>query len=357
MSEPKQSTSKLPDRQTMYNALVAKDSTFEGIFIVGVKTTGIFCRPTCTARKPKQKNTEYYPSTKEALAYGYRPCKICRPMEQSGEPPVWLRGLLNEIDDDPSLRLKDFEIRERGIDPARIRRWFKKNHGMTFQAYLRARRLNEAFGRIRHGKRVTEPAFDSGYDSLSGFNEAFKKTTGFVPSKSGQNTIVTITRILSPLGPLFAGATDDGICLLEFSDRRMLETQIKRLKKYLSSEFVPGSNKYFKVLHAQLQEYFAGKRTDFDVPLVVPGTDFQKRAWAALGEIPYGETRSYGQQAKVVGYSKAVRAVATANGDNRIAIIIPCHRVVAADGTLAGYGGGLWRKKYLLDLEKGHCTS
>ena len=137
---------KLPDRQTMYQALVAKDSTFEGIFIVGVKTTGIFCRPTCTARKPKLENTEYYSSVKEALAYGYRPCKVCRPMEQSGEPPVWLRGLLNEIEDDPSLRLKDYEIRERGIDPARIRRWFKKNHGMTFQAYLRARRLNEGFG-------------------------------------------------------------------------------------------------------------------------------------------------------------------------------------------------------------------
>ena len=253
-------SSRLPDRKTMYKALVAKDSTFEGIFIVGVKTTGIFCRPTCTARKPKLENTEYYASVKEALAYGYRPCKICRPLQHSGEPPAWLRAILAEIDEDPSLRLRDFQIRERGIDPARIRRWFKKNHGLTFQAYLRARRLNEAFGRIRHSNKVTEPAFDSGYDSLSGFNEAFKKTTGFVPSKSSQNIIITITRILSPLGPLFAGATDEGICLLEFSDRRMLETQIKRLKKHLSAEFVPGRNEHFEALHSQLQEYFAKTR-------------------------------------------------------------------------------------------------
>ncbi len=346
--------SKLPDRQTMYKALVARDSTFEGIFITAVKTTGIFCRPGCTARAPKLENIEFYSTAKEALAHGYRPCKVCRPMEQSGEPPAWLRSILDEIDKDPSLRLKDYQIRDRGIDPARIRRWFKKNHGMTFQAYLRARRLNEAFGRIRHSSRVTEPAFDSGYDSLSGFNEAFKKTTGFVPSKSGQNNLITITRILSPLGPLFAGATDEGICLLEFSDRRMLETQIKRLKKHLSAEFAPGRNKHFQALHTQLQEYFAGTRKCFDLPLVLPGTEFQKKAWAALELIPYGQTRSYGHQAKALGNPKAVRAVARANGDNRIAIIIPCHRVIAADGTLAGYGGGLWRKQYLLDLETEH---
>ncbi len=357
-------TPKMPDRKTMHQALVAKDPSFEGIFIVGVKTTGIFCRPTCTARKPKLENTEYFGSVKEALAYGYRPCKICRPLEHVGEPPSWLRDILAEIDADPSLRLRDYKIRERGVDPARIRRWFKKNHGLTFQAYLRARRLNAAFGRIRHGKRVTEPAFDSGYESLSGFNEAFKKTMGFVPSHSDQNNLVTITRILSPLGPLFAGATDEGICLLEFSDRRMLETQIKRLKAHLSKshlskthpsvEFVPGHNPHFEALHTQLAEYFEGTRKSFNLPLVLPGTEFQKKAWAALMKIPYGQTRSYGKQALAVGNPKGVRAVARANGDNRIAIIVPCHRVIAADGTLAGYGGGLWRKKFLLELEAGH---
>ncbi len=345
------SESNLPDPETMYRATLARDTSFEGIFIVGVKTTGVFCRPGCTARAPKFENIEFYRTAKDALAHGYRPCKVCRPMEQSGEPPQWLRGVMAEIDQDPSLRLKDYEIRQRGIDPARIRRWFKKHHGITFQAYLRARRLNEAFGRIRHSSRVTEPAFDSGYESLSGFNEAFKKTTGFVPSRSGQNKVITVTRILSPLGPLIAGATEDGICLLEFSDRRMLETQIKRLKKYLSAEFIPGRNKHFEILNQQLQEYFAGVRKVFDLPLVTPGTEFQKQTWAELEKIPYGNTRSYGEQAMAMGNVKAVRAVAKANGDNRIGIIIPCHRVIAANGDLTGYGGGLWRKKFLLDLE------
>jgi AraC family transcriptional regulator, regulatory protein of adaptative response / methylated-DNA-[protein]-cysteine methyltransferase len=344
--------SKLPDRETMHRALVNKDTSFEGIFIVGVKTTGIFCRPGCTARAPKLENTEYFADAREALQYGYRPCKICRPLEQAGEPPSWLRDILVEVESNPSLRLKDYEIRQRGIDPARIRRWFKKNHDMTFQAYLRSRRLNEAFGRIRHTSKVTDSAFESGYDSLSGFNDAFKKATGFVPSQSGQRTVITITRILSPLGPLFAGATSEGICLLEFTDRRMLETQITNLRKRLNAEFIPGRNHHFDVLDLQLREYFEGKRRVFDLPLVVPGTEFQQQAWRALLEIPYAEVRSYGQQARAMGNAKAVRAVGKANGDNRIAIIIPCHRVVAADGSLTGYGGGLWRKKFLLELEK-----
>lgn len=344
-------TENMPDIDTMYQALVAKDSSFEGIFIVGVKTTGIFCRPTCTARKPKQINTEYFATTREALQFGYRPCKVCRPMMHSGQPPLWLGTILAEIEKDPALRLRDYEIRERGVDPARIRRWFKKHHGMTFQAYLRSRRLNEAFGRIRHTNRVTDSAFDSGYDSLSGFNEAFKKATGFVPSSSGSKTLITVTRLLSPLGPLFAGATSEGICLLEFADRRMLETQFKRLSKLLGAEFMPGRNEHFAVLDTQLAEYFAGTRQVFDLPLVVPGTGFQKQTWQALQEIPHGQTRTYSQQARAVGNPRAVRAVARANGDNRLAIIIPCHRVIAADGTLAGYGGGIWRKRFLLDLE------
>jgi len=337
----------------MYQALVDRDPSYEGVFVVGVKTTGIFCRPTCGARKPKLENTEYYADAKEALAYGYRPCKICRPMELYGEPPEWLRGILAEIDGDPSQRLRDVEIRERGVDPARVRRWFKKHHGMTFQAYLRSRRLNEAFGRIRHSGKVTDTAFGSGYDSLSGFNAAFKKAVGAAPSRSADHCVVNVTRILSPLGPLFAGAVDDGICLLEFTDRRMLETQIKILQRRLGATFMPGRSPHFAALDLQLSEYFAGKRTEFDLPLVLPGTDFQKAAWTALQNIPYGAVRTYGEQAQAVGNPKAVRAVAKANGDNRIAVVVPCHRVIAADGTLAGYGGGLWRKKYLLDIEAG----
>ena len=310
----------MPDRKTMYNALLNKDSSFEGIFFVGVKTTGVFCRPTCTARKPKEENVDFFSTAKEALQYGYRPCKVCNPMQFNGEMPDWLKDLMQEIEQNKIAKFKDADLRERNIDPARIRRWFKKHHGMTFQSYLRLLRVNKAFGQIKYGEKILESAFDTGYESLSGFTEAFKKTTGFSPSQSKDKRIVTVTRILTPLGPMFAGAVDEGICLLEFVDRRMLETQIKRLKRYLNAEFVPGQNKHFDELDKQLKEYFDGKRKDFDLPLVLDGTEFQQKVWKELQRISYGKTRSYQEQAIALGNPKAIRAVAKANGDNRIAI-------------------------------------
>jgi AraC family transcriptional regulator of adaptative response/methylated-DNA-[protein]-cysteine methyltransferase len=135
-------------------------------------------------------------------------------------------------------------------------------------------------------------------------------------------------------------------------DRRMLETQIERLSRLLGAKFTPGKNKHLDVLNRQMEEYFAGKRIDFSVPLVISGTPFQEKVWKELLTIPYGKTRSYAEQAKRIGKPRAVRAVGRANGDNRIAIVVPCHRVVGRDGKLTGYGGGLWRKQYLLDLER-----
>jgi len=346
-------TTALPDRQTMYQALVNKDSQFEGIFFAAIKTTGIFCRPTCTARKPKPENVEYFPSTKLAIDNGYRPCKVCHPMQLKGEFPDWLKGLMGEIADNPTLRLRNRDLVERGLSSSKISRWFIKNHGMTFHAYLRMQRINNAFGQIRHGEPVTSSAFENGYESLSGFGETFKKTTGFAPQKSQSNGVINITRIPTPLGPMMAGATQEGICLLEFTDRRMLETQLARLKKRLDMETVPGQNPHFGKLASQLKEYFNGQRKSFDLPLVLPGTPFQQKVWEQLLTIPSGKTRSYAEQAVAIGNPKAVRAVARANGDNRLAIIVPCHRVIGSDGKLTGYGGGLWRKKWLLEHEQG----
>jgi len=346
----------LPDTDTLYNALLHKDSRFEGIFVVGVKTTGIFCRPTCSARKPKQENVEFFGTAREALLHGYRPCKICNPLGYKGEIPDWLRPLVDEINAKPGIRFKDRDLKQRRIEPSRVRRWFKKHHGMTFQAYLRTLRIGQAFGRIQYGEKAIEAAFESGYESLSGFTESFKKTTGFSPHTSRKRQLITITRILTPLGPMLAGATDEGVCLLEFVDRRMLETQLTRLRKLLRAEFVPGSNRHFEALHLQVEEYFAGKRKNFRLPLILRGTPFQQKVWKVLQSIPYGRTRSYQEQAERLGNPKAVRAVARANGDNRIAIIVPCHRVIGKNGKLTGYGGGLWRKQYLLDHESGHSA-
>jgi AraC family transcriptional regulator of adaptative response/methylated-DNA-[protein]-cysteine methyltransferase len=343
----------LPPESEMYRALVKRDSSYEGIFFVGVKTTGVFCRPACSAKKPKQENVEYFTTTREALSHGFRPCKICRPMERSGETPRWMADLLRSFHNGSNDRLKDSDLKLRGIDPARLRRWFQKNHGMTFHAYMRMLRLNRAFGRIKNDGKVIDTAYDSGFDSLSGFTDAFRKTTGFAPSKSRTRQLITVTRILTPLGPMLAGTTDQGICLLEFTDRRMLETQIARLKKLLTAGFITGTHEYLELLEQQLHEYFTGKRRQFTISLALSGTEFQLQAWKYLQDIPYGETRSYRQQATAIHNTKATRAVARANGDNRIAIVIPCHRVIGSDGKLTGYGGGLWRKKYLLDLERG----
>lgn len=213
-------------------------------------------------------------------------------------------------------------------------------------------RMSQAFEKIRNGKKLDDVAFDHGFESLSGFREAFTRIFGEAPGRSRTKDCITVAWIESPLGPLIAGATDDGICLLEFTDRRMLETQFMALQKHFGIPVVPGQHKWLTQLKKELSEYFEKSRTEFEVPLHFPGSPFQKKTWEALRKIPYGKTCSYEELANKTGSPKAQRAVGHANGQNRIAIVIPCHRVVNKDGQLGGYGGGLWRKKFLLDLEQ-----
>lgn len=335
-----------------YEALVAKDPSFEGTFFAGIKTTGIFCRPTCTARKPKRENVEFFASAKDAILKGYRACKVCHPMEKAGSTPEYVDRVLRLLDEDPSLKLKDYDLLKLEIEPSKIRRWFLKNHGITFHAYQRMYRINTAFKKLQTGTSVTDIAFDSGYESLSGFNDSFKKVFGVSPKNSKEKHVIDFTRIETDLGTMVACATDKGVCLLEFSDRKGLETELKQLAKYHNANIVQGQNKYFKQLKEELDAYFEGRLKEFNVPLDISGTDFQKEVWQALVEIPYGTTSSYLRQAEVLGKPSSVRAVANANGMNMIAIIIPCHRVVGSDGSLTGYAGGLWRKQKLIDLEK-----
>jgi AraC family transcriptional regulator of adaptative response/methylated-DNA-[protein]-cysteine methyltransferase len=337
----------------MYAAVLQRDAGFDGVFFLAVTTTGIFCRPSCPAKKPAAKNVEYYASARDALFAGYRPCKRCRPLEPPGAAPEWLRPLLTEVEGIAAPRWTDADLRRRGLEPARVRRWFKDQYGMTFHAYQRGVRLGRALGQLRRGSPVTTTAFDNGWDSLSGFMDAVQRVAGRSPGRARTSTLVQLTRVLTPLGPMIAGATEDAVCLFEFSDRRMLERQLERVQRQLQSTLVPGTNAVLRALETQVSEYFAGERRAFDLPLLTPGSEFQQSVWRGLREIPYGETRSYGQQAAALGRPAAVRAVARANGDNRIAIIIPCHRVIGADGTLTGYGGGLWRKHWLLGLERG----
>ncbi|MBO9732779.1 MAG: bifunctional transcriptional activator/DNA repair protein Ada [Chitinophaga sp.] len=343
--------------EIMYQALVDKDVSYEGTFIAGVKTTGIFCRPTCTARKPKPENVEFFQTAKEAILKGYRPCKVCNPLEKLNETPPQIKEILDALNADPSRKFKDADLAQKGIEPITIRRWFLKNHGVTFQAYQRMFRINAAFKKIQQGEPVTAVAFDAGYESLSGFADSFKSVFGVSPVNSRNKQVINITRLETPLGTMFACAVAQGICLLEFTDRKMLETELKSLAKLLNANIIQGANPHFDILQQQLEEYFAGSRKTFTVPLYSPGTPFQQSIWEVLQTVAYGTTSSYKQQAIAVNRPEAVRAVANANGMNRISILVPCHRVIAEDGQLAGYGGGIWRKKWLLDHERAHAHS
>ncbi len=212
--------------------------------------------------------------------------------------------------------------------------------------------MNNAYKERKEGKRVTETTFDAGYESLSGFGYTYKKLIGRSPGDSSAKTVILISRLTTPLGPMFVGATEAGVCLLEFVDRRMLETEFEDLQRRLKSRIIAGENNHIKQAKKEIAAYFNGQRKTFDVKLETPGTEFQKAVWESLQTIPYGQTISYQQQAEKINKPKAVRAVASANGANRIAIIIPCHRVIGKDGTLTGYGGGLERKRWLLEHEK-----
>ncbi len=345
------STITLPDRTEMFTAFTSRDASYDGVFITAVKTTGIFCRPTCTAKKPRPENVEFYADAQGALLAGFRPCKRCRPMTPGGQSPEWADHLLQAVEADPAHRWTDADLRTRDLDPDRVRRWFQRHHGMTFHAYHRARRLGLALGRLHQGERLTQTGFEHGFESDSGFREAFGRLFGEPPGRARHREVAFLARIRTPLGPMVAGATEAGICLLEFADRRMLETQLKRIRSRLGCATAPGDHVHLAHLKSELEEFFAGRLQRFSVPLVMAGTPFQMAVWRELSHIPYGSTTDYQTIATAIGKPGARRAVGRANGDNRLAILLPCHRVVGRDGTLTGYGGGLWRKRRLLELE------
>ncbi len=346
---------KMPPVHEMYKALERRDCGYDGVFFTAVRTTGIFCRPSCPAKTPGRQNVEFYRSTHDALVAGYRPCKRCRPMEPNGNTPPWLEELIGRVEQDPARRWSDADLRALSIDPTRVRRWFRANHGMTFHAFQRARRLGLALDQIRQGLPLTGAAYNHGYESLSGFRDAFERIFGATPGRSRTATPMWVGRLLTPLGPMVAGATDEGICLLEFADRSTLEAQLRRLRSHLDCVAVPGDHPHLTQLEDEITRYFEGTLQQFSLELVVPGTTFQRAAWRALRAIPYGQTRTYEDQARSIGKPTAVRAVGRVNADNRIAILIPCHRVIRSNGALSGYGGGAWRKQFLIDLERAHA--
>lgn len=333
-----------------YAALLERRSDYVGVFYVGVKTTSVFCIATCRARKPKFENTDFFSDFKTALDYGYRPCKVCCPTENAATAPQEVLRAIQLAKNSIKNTVSDNTLREYGLRPEFIRRWFKKHYNMSFHAYQRMNRINHASVELKH-KSVTNTAFDSSYQSLSGFGYTYKKLTGKSPSQNTTGNIV-IDRLTTPLGPMFVCATEAGVCLLEFTDRKMLETEFADLQKRFNAPILSGKNTHTETAKTQISAYFSGDLKHFSINLDFAGTQFQQTVWHGLCDIPYGYTRSYSEQAAHINKPKAVRAVAAANGLNKISIIVPCHRVIGKDGALVGYGGGLARKRWLLEHEK-----
>jgi AraC family transcriptional regulator, regulatory protein of adaptative response / methylated-DNA-[protein]-cysteine methyltransferase len=335
----------------MERAFATKDTSYDGVFYVAVKTTGIFCRPSCPSQ-PKLENVEFFLTVKDCIFAGYRACKRCRPLEANGQPPEWARELIARVEAEPDARLKAGDLRDLGITPERARRWFQQHYGMSFAAWCRGTRLAGAFMRIRQGATLDDAVFDSGFESHSGFRAAFTRAFGEAPGRSrAKGERVVVTMVETPLGPLLAGATDQGINFLEYTDRRMLEHNLKAMSRRFGCPVVPGRHLLLDQVREELNDYFRGDRREFTLPLNARGTPFQEQVWQELRRIPYGQTISYDELARRVGQPTAQRAVARANGMNCVAILIPCHRVIGKDGSLTGYGGGLWRKRLLLELE------
>lgn len=380
-------TPALPSVERMYRALVERDVAMDGHFVVGVKTTGIFCRCVCTARKPLKKNVEFFATPKEAMHAGYRACLRCRPLEDPAaeRAPAWLEKLKAIADEEPGRRLRDADLRAMKLDPSSVRRWFKARYGMTFQAYARARRMGLALAAVRQGKKIEEAKARGGYASDSGFRDAFARLFG---TRTEGTRVLAARWLETPLGPMLALVDDQGLRLLDFVDRRGLERQIGRIRSRLTCTIVPGEHPHLDRVQQQIDAYFAGRSrlfvdpetqrgsrgtgagagsgvrsgaasgvasgVAFGVPLNPGGgeTPFQKAVWAQLRTIPLGQTRSYAEQARAIGNPVAVRAVARANGENFIALVTPCHRVIGSDGSMTGYGGGVWRKQWLLEHER-----
>ena len=343
----------LPDETAMYRAIESRDRGFDRVFCFGVTTTGVFCRPGCAAKTPHRKNILFFPDPTAALAEGYRPCLRCRPLAAPDETPEFAAAAVRLSDAHLDRRLGAPDLAAIGLDPARVSRWFKRRIDLTFQGYHRARRMGVALANLRAGEKTSVVPYQAGYASESGFRDAFADVFGAPPAAAAKAAPPLAARRLSPpLGDMLLLVDDAGVRLLEFVDRRGLPTEIEDLRRRLKAVVVPLRHPTADLVERQLAEYFAGRRRAFTAPLAPVGTPFEREVWDELQRIPCGKTRSYAEQAAAIGRPKAVRAVGRANGRNRIAVLIPCHRVLGKNGAMVGYAGGIWRKERLLALER-----
>ncbi len=342
----------LPNPDTLYDALLARDPSYEGRAFVGVRSTGIFCRLTCPARKPLRKNCTFFETIAAASEAGYRPCKRCKPLDANGALDPMVSSLLKALDDNPGYRWREADLVALGLELSTVRRSFKRLFGKSFLELARQRRLAEGFTVLADNRKVIDAQLEAGFESPSAFRAAFAKLLGIAPGHLRAKARLQAAWIETEIGPMVTICDNNAVYLLEFADRKALATELKTLSRDAKGDIGIGRTDVTDQVEAALQDYFSGATGCFDLPIAPGGTDFQRRVWSALQDIPAGQTRSYAELARDIGQPTATRAVARANGANRLAIIIPCHRVIGADGSLTGYGGGIWRKEKLIAIER-----
>ncbi|MDC0948046.1 trifunctional transcriptional activator/DNA repair protein Ada/methylated-DNA--[protein]-cysteine S-methyltransferase [Gammaproteobacteria bacterium] len=343
----------LPDDETLYQALLARDERYAQRAFVGVKTTGIFCRLSCPARKPLAANCRFFATVGECMLEGFRPCKRCRPLQAGAMADPVVSPLLDALDETPQRDWRESTLHAMGYDPSTVRRAFQRHFGVTFLELARQRRLAGGFEVIANGGSVIEAQQAARFDSPAAFRSAFAKLLGCAPGTLRADALLLASWINTPLGDMIAVSSSTHLHLLEFVERKALRTEAQRLQKSANGQLGIGRHPPTDQAGYELQRYFKGESAQFATPLAPLGSDFSQGVWRELRRIPPGETMSYGDLAKAIGQPTAARAVARANGANPIALMIPCHRVIGADGSLTGYGGGLWRKQRLLEIEAG----
>ena len=339
----------MPDDATCWAAFVARDRTMDGRFVGCVATTGIYCKPSCAARHPKRQNMRFLPDPAAARAAGFRACLRCRP-DEVGRDRIAVaaaRALIEGADDAPRLEAIAAHV---GYAPHHFHRLFKRETGLTPAAYARALRADRLKAALDSPGSVTSAIYAAGYNAPSRAYADADRHLGMTPSAwkdGGRGALIRWRTIDSSLGPLLVAATARGLCRISFG-----EGEAELRARFPNADLQPADATLDQLAEAVVVLVDHPGETP-DLPIDVCGTAFQQAVWAALRAIPPGETRSYSEVAAAIGRPQAVRAAGSACGDNVLAVLIPCHRVLRSDGTLGGYAWGLDRKRALLAREKG----
>ncbi len=329
-----------------YDALVSKDKQYEGIFYAAIHTTHIFCHATCPARKPKKKNVTFYTLVDDCLQAGYKPCKICHPLDDPGKATHIIDYLVQEVLARPFDHWGEQTLKSLGIHPNTARRHFKNNYNMTFKQFVLQTRLS--LGVSEQGKLITKQVA-SGYESQSGFSYALKKVLNKSPKDIDQVHIVGLQVIDTVIGPMVAISDDDYLYFLGFKSCVDLD---KRINAVLddSTCLIVKETQLSRRIKDQIDAYFRGELKTFDLPYKIKSSNEQ--ILNEIKKIPYGTTLSYKQLG--IKLSKHPRTIGQANASNPLALIIPCHRLVGVDGDLKHYAGGVQKKQYLIQFEHDH---